>query len=118
MNHCCTLQRQAGTLFAHLASRLLSQLCVDQRHQLIERGLVALAPRVEQARDVNGIGLGHGGHCSSLARFPRTPEKAFVRGTVVLSLLFRRGGAGSLPPVAGREEAGPSDLRFCAQQVE
>jgi hypothetical protein len=27
---------------------------------LIERGLIALAPRFEQARDVNGIGLRHG----------------------------------------------------------
>jgi hypothetical protein len=40
---------------------------------LIERGLVALAPRLEQARDVNGIGLGHEGNCRSVSRFPRTP---------------------------------------------
>jgi hypothetical protein len=40
---------------------------------LIERGLVALPPRLEQARDVDGIGLGHEGNCSSPLSFPRTP---------------------------------------------
>ena len=65
VNHCSALQCQARTLVAHLASRLALQLRVYQRHEQIERGLVTLAPRLEQAGNINGIGQGH--HASSSA---------------------------------------------------
>lgn len=73
VNHCGTLQRQARTLSAHVPLRLPSQLRVDQRHELIERGAITLAPRLEQVRNVNRVGLGHEGNCSTVSRVPHIP---------------------------------------------
>lgn len=46
------LQRMGRTLLVHVAAGHSSQLRIDQRHELIERRLVAVAPLVEQLRDV------------------------------------------------------------------
>jgi len=46
------LQRVARTLLVHMTAGHPAQLGVDQRHEAIERRLVAVAPLVEQLRDV------------------------------------------------------------------
>ena len=46
------LQRMARTLLVHVAAGHSSQLRINQRHKLIERRLVAVAPLVQQSRDV------------------------------------------------------------------
>ena len=53
------LQRQARAFVPHVPPGLDSQLRVDQRRELLERPLVSLAPCLQQARYVDGLGRGH-----------------------------------------------------------
>ena len=53
------LQRQARAFVPHVPPGLDSQLRVDQRRELLECPLVSLAPCLQQARYVDGLGRGH-----------------------------------------------------------
>ena len=54
------LKRVAWPLSRHLSPRQPSQLLVDDRHELLQRGLVAVFPSGEETRDVMAGHIGHG----------------------------------------------------------
>ena len=56
----CRLKRVARPLPRHLSPRQPSQLVVDDRKELLQRGLVAVFPSGEEMRDVMAGHIGHG----------------------------------------------------------
>ena len=54
------LKRVAWPLRRHLSPRQPSQLLVDDRHELLQRGLVAVVPSGEETRHVMAGRIGHG----------------------------------------------------------
>ena len=48
------LQRVSAPLAAHVASSQAAQLRLDERQQLLERGIIAVAPRPQQLGDRPG----------------------------------------------------------------
>ena len=50
----CGLQRVAAPLAAHVPARQAAQLRLDERRQLLERAIIAVAPRPQQLGDRPG----------------------------------------------------------------
>ena len=59
MNQGGRLQSVSRRLAVHITLRHPAQLVINERHQLLESVLVALAPIHEQARNLVGTGIHH-----------------------------------------------------------